>query len=308
MLRDDRVEGLAREFGGNWLGFRRFEQHNSVDRERFASFTDELRQSMFDEPIRFFVDVVQRDASILDFLDADYTFVNRLLADHYSMTLPAAPAEGAWVRVDQAGRYGRGGLLPMAVFLTQNSPGLRTSPVKRGYWVVRQLLGQRIPPPPPNVPELPKDETQLGDLTLREVLARHRESKSCAGCHERFDALGLVFEGYDPIGRRRDVDLGGRPVDVRAELPGGGERSGFEGLRQYLRDQRQPEFVDNFCRKLLAYALGRSLQLSDQETLEALKARLAAEEYRFGSLIETIVTSPQFLKQRGRDYNHPTSP
>jgi hypothetical protein len=174
--------------------------------------------------------------------------------------------------------------------------------------VVRQLLGQRIPPPPPNVPELPKDETQLGDLTLREVLARHRASKSCAGCHERFDALGVVFEGYDPIGRRRDVDLGGRPVDTRAELPGGGQLSGLEGLRQYLHQQRQPEFVDNLCRKLLAYALGRSLQLSDELTIEAMKARLVADEYRFGSLIETIVTSPQFLNQRGRDYSSRHSP
>ena len=124
-----------------------------------------------------------------------------------------------WVRVDDAQRYGRGGLLPMAVFLTKNAPGLRTSPVKRGYWVVRRLLGEHIPPPPPNVPELPDDEAKLGDLTLRETLARHRADTSCAGCHERFDSIGLAFEGYGPVGETARTDLGGRPVDTARDLP-----------------------------------------------------------------------------------------
>src|SRR5258706_9345550 len=108
-----------------------------------------------------------------------------------------------WIRVDDAGRYERGGLLPMSVFLTQNSPGLRTSPVKRGYWVVRRVLGERIPPPPAQVPELPNDEAKLGDLTLRETLARHRQDPTCASCHQRFDSFGLVFEGYGPVGELR---------------------------------------------------------------------------------------------------------
>src|SRR5439155_19051133 len=113
-----------------------------------------------------------------------------------------------WIRVENASRYDRGGLLPMSVFLTANSPGLRTSPVKRGYWVVRRVLGERIPPPPAVVPDLPHDEKNLGNLTLREVLARHRENKSCATCHARFDSFGLVFEGYGPVGERREKDFG----------------------------------------------------------------------------------------------------
>ena len=189
----------------------------------------------------------------------------------------------------------------MAVFLTANSPGLRTSPVKRGYWVVRRMLGEQIPPPPPEVPELPKDEAKPGDLTLPQLLARHRDNKSCAGCHQRFDSVGLVFEGYGPIGERRDRDLGGRPVDAKATFPDGSEGTGLDGLRRYLAEQRQDDFVENLCRKLLAYALGRSLLLSDEATIKTMRQRLAADGYRFDSLVESIVTSPQFLNKRGKD-------
>ena len=189
----------------------------------------------------------------------------------------------------------------MAVFLTKNSPGLRTSPVKRGYWVVRRLLGEHIPAPPPAVPELPKDEAQLGELTLPQLLARHRDNVACAGCHQRFDAIGLAFEGYGPIGERRDKDLGGRPIDARAVFPDDSEGTGLDGLRRYLSEKRQDDFVDNLSRKLLAYALSRSLLLSDKTTIEQMRAKLVADEHHFGSLIESIVTSPQFLKKRGPD-------
>ena len=297
MLRDDRVCGLATEFGGNWLDFRRFEEHNGVDRGRFPSFDDGLRRSMFEEPVRFFVDLVRNDRPVTQFVDGKHTFVNPSLARHYGMPAPAVGPDG-WVRVDDATRYGRGGLLPMAVFLTKNSPGLRTSPVKRGYWVVRRLLGETIPPPPADVPDLPDDEAKLGDLTLREALARHRADKACAGCHERFDAIGLAFEGYGPVGESRTLDLGGRPVDTRATFPRGGEGAGVEGLRDYVKASRRDEFVENLCRKLLAYALGRTLIPSDDATVEAMRGRLDADGGRFGALVEAIVTSPQFRNKR----------
>ena len=300
MLQDDRIRRLATEFGGNWLDFRRFQEHNAVDRERFKSFNNDLREAMFEEPIRFFVDIVRRDSSVLDFLNANGTFVNPILARHYGM-VHLDFRSNEWRRVEDARPYGRGGLLPMSVFLTKNSPGLRTSPVKRGNWVVRRLLGEQIPPPPPKVPELPSDEKSLGDLTLREALARHREDKSCASCHARFDGLGLVFEGYGPTGEQRDHDLGGRPVDTHATFPGGSEGTGIAGLRHYLNEYRQQEFIDNLCRKLLAYALGRTLLLSDDVTIDNMRAKLAANGYRFSSLLETIVASPQFLNRRVPD-------
>jgi hypothetical protein len=300
MLRDDRVRGLATEFAGNWLAFRRFEEHNSVDRERFASFTNELRQAMYEEPIRFFVDLVRRGGSVLELLDADHTFVNPILARHYGMPVSGANPD-EWVRVEDAHRYGRGGLLPMSVFLTANSPGLRTSPVKRGYWVVRRMLGEHIPAPPPEVPELPRDEATPGALTLPQILARHRDHKSCAGCHQRFDSIGLVFEGYGPIGERRDLDLGGRPVATKATFPDGSEGEGLGGLRRYLDQQRQDDYLENLCHKLLAYALGRSLLISDDATIKTMHQRLAADGYRFDSLVASIVISPQFLNKRGKD-------
>jgi hypothetical protein len=186
----------------------------------------------------------------------------------------------------------------MAVFLTANSPGLRTSPVKRGYWVVRRILGDRIPPPPALVPDLPNDEKHLGDLTLREVLAQHRADKSCASCHARFDSYGLVFEGFGPTGERREKDFGGRPVDTRAPFPGGQERNGVAGLRDYVQQNREQDFLENLCRKLTAYALGRTLLPSDDTLIAELRAKLTAHDHRFVPLIETIVTSTQFRTKR----------
>jgi hypothetical protein len=296
MLHDDRARGLAVEFAGNWLDFRRFENHNAVDRDRFPGFTNELREAMFEEPVRFMENLIRHDGSVLDMLYGDYTFVNSLLARHYGMP-PTIDDPDRWVRVEHADKYGRGGVLPMAVFLTQNAPGLRTSPVKRGYWVVKRVLGETIPPPPATVPELPHDESKL-DLPLREVLAKHRENPSCAGCHARFDSLGLAFEGYGPVGERRSHDLAGHPVDAHAVFPGGSQGTGFEGVQTYIREHRQQDFIESLCRKLFAYALGRSLQLSDEPVIAQMTANLAANGYRFTPLIEIIVTSPQFLNRK----------
>jgi hypothetical protein len=299
MLKDERARGLASEFAGNWLDFRRFEDHNAVDRERFPSFNNELRQAMFEEPIRFIEDVIRNDRSVLDLLYAGHAYVNPVLAKHYGMPEITGSAD-RWVRVEDASRYGRGGLLPMSVFLTQNSPGLRTSPVKRGYWVVRRVLGEAIPPPPANVPELPQDEAKL-DLPLREMLAKHRDNPSCASCHARFDSFGLAFEGYGPVGESRSNDLAGRPVDTKAVFPGGSQGSGFEGVQAYIREHRQKDFIDNLSRKLLAYSLGRSLLLSDEPVIERMRATLHGKGYRFTALVDTIVTSPQFLNKRSPD-------
>jgi hypothetical protein len=300
MLKDDRASELATEFGGNWLDFRRFEDSNTVDRERFPAFTNELREAMFQEPIRFISDMIRNDRSLLDMLYGSYTFVNPVLAKHYGMPdVKGRPND--WVRVDDARDYQRGGLLPMAVFLTQNAPGLRTSPVKRGYWVARRVLGEVIPPPPPVVPELPKDEAKL-DLPLRDVLAQHRNNPACATCHARFDTFGLTFENYGPVGEARTKDLAGHPVDTQATFPGGSQGSGLLGLQTYIRANREKDFLDNLSRKMLVYALGRSLLLSDEPLIQRINTRLAASGYRMSALIETIVTSPQFLTKRTSDF------
>jgi hypothetical protein len=299
MLKDPRSRGLAVEFGGNWLDFRRFEQHNAVDRQRFPSFTDELREAMFEEPVRLIENTIRGDGSVLDWIYANYSFVNPVLAKHYG--IPDVTGDSNhWVRVDDANRYGRGGLLPMAVFLTQNAPGLRTSPVKRGYWVVHRLLGETIPPPPPTVPELPKDEAAM-DLPLREVLAQHRSNAACASCHARFDSFGLAFEDYGPVGERREKDLAGRPVENQAVLPGGIDARGLQGVQEYIHQRREKDYIDNLSRKLLSYGLSRSLVFSDEILVERMRSRLTANGNRFSSLVESIVTSSQFVNRRNPD-------
>jgi hypothetical protein len=171
--------------------------------------------------------------------------------------------------------------------------------VKRGYWVVKRVLGETIPPPPATVPELPRDEAAT-DLPVRDLLVKHRENASCAACHARFDSFGLAFEGYGPVGETRSHDLAGRPVDAHAVFPGGSEGTGTEGVQAHIRAHRQDDFTDNLSRKLLAYALGRSLMLSDDLEVARMKQALAANEYRFSALVEEIVTSPQFLNRRAQ--------
>lgn len=295
MMKDPKVRGMATELTGNWLGFRHFEKNNSVDRQRFPTFNDELRESMFQEPIRVMTDAITGNRSALDLLYGKHTFVNGPLAAHYGMPAPKDPK--AWVRVENADEYGRGGLLPMAVFLTQNSPGLRTSPVKRGNWVVQRVLGEIIPPPPPVVPELPHDEA-TSERPVRDMLAKHREHPLCAACHAKIDSFGLPFEGYGPVGNARKTDLAGRAVDTVVNYPSGYTGTGVTGLQEYIRQNRQKDFIVNISRKLLAFALNRSLQLSDEALVETMQTRAAASGYRMQTLLETIVTSPQFLKKR----------
>jgi hypothetical protein len=294
MLKDERARGLATEFAGNWLDFRRFEDHNAVDRTRFPAFTNQLRAAMFEEPIRFITDVLQHDLPVQELLYGKHTFVNGVLARHYGMPVKSDD----WARVDNAHEYGRGGLLPMSVFLTQNAPGQRTSPVKRGYWIARRVLGEMIPPPPPTVPELPRDEA-TSNLSVRELLVKHRDNIACAGCHARFDSFGVVFEGFGPIGERRTHDLAGRALDIRADFPDGRKGIGIAGLQTYIRAHREQGFLHNLNEKLLTYALGRSLLITDEPLLEAMRAKLATSGYKPSALIETIVTSPQFLNKRG---------
>ncbi|MEL6104909.1 MAG: DUF1592 domain-containing protein [Planctomycetota bacterium] len=301
MIRDDRIRGFAEQFAGNWLGYSGFENHKGVDRGRFPEFDDSLRDAMAREPTEFMIDLLRRNGALHEFITADHTFVNDVLAKHYGIETEGSE-RGTWKRVENAGRFGRGGILPMGVFLTKNAHALRTSPVKRGYWVAHQLLGERIPPPPADVPELPPEEPDEGELSLVDLLAKHREHASCAGCHDRFDSLGVAFEAFDPIGRRREIDRAGRSVQTAVTLPDGVARNDVTGLREYIRDQRQQDFVENACRKLVSYALGRSLIVADDLLLDSMRQETQGRTTSLGEVIERIVTSPTFLNQRGRNF------
>lgn len=304
MLQDPRARALAVEFGGNWLNFRGFNDIGTVDHGRFPEFTNDLKAAMFEEPVRLLMDVFQKNRSVLDLVYGTDTFVNAPLAKHYGMPFdfaqgkPAPSGVEGWVHVTDANKDDRGGLLPMAAFLTKNAPGLRTSPVKRGNWVVKNVLGERISPPPPGVPQLPQDETKL-ELSLRDTMARHRSDPLCSGCHAKFDAMGLVFEGFGPTGEKRTKDLAGRTVDISAVFPGGSQGAGVGGLREYIRGHRQDDFVKNLSEKLLVYALGRSLMLTDEPLIQDIGRKMTAGGYHFSTLIESIVTSRQFTTRRG---------
>jgi hypothetical protein len=188
----------------------------------------------------------------------------------------------------------------MAVILTKNSQPQRTSPVKRGFWVVHKLLGEHIPPPPPDVAVLPAKETETNGKTIRQLMKLHVEDAKCASCHQRFDSIGLAMEGFDPIGRMRLKDLAGRPVDNVVALPNGKETRGIPEFGAYLAANRKAEFAHTLCHKFLGYALGRSLQLSDQPLLERMEAELNRTG-KMSALFELAALSPQFRNHRAKD-------
>ena len=319
MLKDPRVNGFAREFLGQWLRYRDYLEKDPINAAAFPGYNEELRAAIFEEPVRLATHLIQTDRPVTELLSSDVTFVNRVLAEHYGGNIqqqwraanpdpqPLSPGErgadsGAeWVTVNGLKAEGRGGLIGMAVILTKNSAGERTSPVKRGFWAVHHLLGQHFPPPPADVPELPKSE-QEATRTIRELLADHVSNTKCAMCHKHFDSLGLAMEGFDALGRSRTQDGAGRLIDNRAELPHGTSAKGIPELIQYIEQHRRTEFIRTMNRKFLGYALGRSVKLSDEPLLTEMEAALQTHESRFSSLFEVVIRSPQFRQQRGRDF------
>lgn len=297
MLKDPRIRRLSTEFACQWLQIYEFDSLDEKSERHFPEFTA-LRAAMYEEAIRFFTDLFQRDASILSAFDADHTFVNARLARFYGF-----PAEGltddTWRRVDGVRARGRGGLLGFAATLAKQSGASRTSPILRGNWVSEVLLGERLPRPPKDVPQLPEDETAIEGLTVRQLVARHTSDPKCSGCHQRIDPFGFSLEGYDAIGRARTVDLANRPIDAKTRTPDGKEIDGLAGLRGYLLQARRQAVLRQFCKKLLGYALGRAVQLSDEPLLAEVERRLAATGYRFSAAVDLIVKSRQFREIRG---------
>jgi hypothetical protein len=251
---------------------------------------------MAEESILFFTDLFQRGGSVLEILDADYTFLNEALAAHYG--IPGVTG-AQWQRVEGVKKYSRGGVLAQATTLAKQSGASRTSPILRGAWISEVLLGERLPKPPQGVPSLPDDETETEGLTVRQLVERHVSDPKCAGCHRRIDPYGFSLEAFDAIGRHRTTDLAGRPIDMHVIAPDGAELEGFEGLRDYLLTTRREAFVRQFSRKLLGYALGRAVQFSDQPLLAEMQATLAANGYKVDVAVEAIVLSRQFREIRG---------
>ena len=302
MLRDARVRRMATEFGCAWLHIYDFDELSEKSDRHFPTFTG-LRGSMYEETIRFFTDLFQNDGSVLNILDADYTFLNEPLAKHYGIATVKFTGSNDWQRVDGVKKFSRGGILGQATTLAKQSGASRTSPILRGNWVSEVLLGEKLPRPPKDVPQLPEDEA-TEKLTVRQLTEKHTTDPRCAGCHARIDAFGFALEKFDAIGRRRERDLGDRPIDTHAKVIDGSEFDGLDGLRDYLLTKRRDAFEKQFCRKLLGYSLGRGVLLSDGPLISEMQKQLKANDYRTSVAVETVVRSKQFREIRGREMTY----
>ena len=297
MLQDARSRALAIEFGTQWLEVRNFGQFQGKSQELFPDFDAPLRRALDEESILMFQEFFRADLPLRSLLDADHTFVNDKLADFYQ--LPAV--EGAhFRRVDAVKKVGRGGILGLASVLAKHSGAARTSPVLRGNWIAETLLGEKLPRPPDDVPELSESDSVEG-LTIRQLVEKHAELPQCAICHQRIDPLGFALEEFDTIGRQRDQDIAGRPIDAEAQLQNGFRFAGMDGLKNYLLTERKDDFTKQFCRKLLGYALGRRILLSDRQLLQEMAAALDHHEGKVSAAILVIVRSKQFQFIRGSE-------
>jgi hypothetical protein len=291
MLQDEKAAALVENFAGQWLQFKNMDVMKP-DLERFQNFDDGLRRSMRRETAEFVGHVFRGNRSVVELLDADYSFLDERLARFYGVPGVVGPE---FRKVDMSGTKRGGGVLAHASVLTVSSYSTRTSPVLRGKWILENLLNAPPPEPPPGVPAL--DDTKIGEsASLREQLEAHRKSPACASCHSRMDPLGFGLENLDAIGAWRDMD-GKFPVDSSGTLPTGQSFQGPVALKKLLREDRD-EFVRGLTQKLMTYALGRGLERYDRRVANEIAAELAKKDYRFGDLAVAIVKSYAFQNRR----------
>jgi mono/diheme cytochrome c family protein len=293
MLGDPRSQALVRNFVGQWLSLRKL-QTLSPDPVVAPDFDENLREALRQETELFFESILREDRSVLDVLDADYTFLNERLARHYGIS----DVVGSHFRRVALNDAERRGLLGHGSLLTVTSYANRTAPTLRGAWILESLLGTPPPPPPPNVPSL-NEEARGADsrtLTMRERMDQHRVNPTCASCHRVMDPLGFALENFDSLGKWRD-SYDGTPIDASGVLPDGGEFEGPTGLRKVLLDKPE-QFVHTFMEKLLTYALGRGVEHYDATAIRSIMREAAGRDYRLRALIQGIVKSSPFQMRR----------
>lgn len=285
MLADPRSKRLSGNFVDQWLGLDRIQSVSHIK-------DDNLRETLLQEPVALFEDVLQRNGSILDFLDCDYAFLNQRLAAMYGISTPTVYGPD-FRKVAISPRSNRGGMLTAAAMLAINSDGKDSHPVKRGVWLLQRILHDPPPPPPPNVPEVDLTDPEILKMTLKERIVNHRNQAACASCHARIDPWGIAFENYDAMGVYR-TQVNGRPVDATSDLFNKQTLSGIEGLKRYLLTERQDQFAEALVHKLTAYALGRPLTLGDRIDIERITAQFRQRNDRLKDLIQLIVSSDLF--------------
>ena len=294
LLADQRSRALFDGFGAQWLGLDKLATQ-PFDEKKFPQMTPELRRAMVDEARLLFDSIVRENRSVVTFVSADYTFLNRTLASFYGLENKITGTDMQKVSLTDANR---GGILGMPGVLATTSFATRTSAVKRGVWVLEQVLGQHVPPAPPNVPALEKqDKKKVANLTLRQRTELHRTNAVCANCHKILDPIGFGLENFDAIGRWRDKDESGGPIDAVGELPGGKRFSSPKELKAIIA-ARQDDLARNLTEKLLAYALCRQLDGYDHIIVDQMMKTIANDGHKMQTLISEIVTSYPFLNRR----------
>lgn len=294
LLQDSRSRALFDGFGVQWLGLNELEG-KVFDPEKFPLVTPELRTAMYDEARLFFESIVRDNRSVVSFIDSDYTFLNGSLAPLYGLEKTVT---GPAMRKVQLTDANRGGILGMPAILATTSFPDRTSPVKRGIWVLEQVLGEHVPPAPPNVPALEKEnDANIANLTVRQRTEQHRTDPTCANCHRILDPIGFGLENFDAIGRWRDAEETGGAIDASGELPGGKRFSSPKELKAILA-ARQADLARNLTERLLAYALCRPLEGYDEIVVDRLMDNIARDGYRMQTLITEVVTSYPFTQRR----------
>jgi Protein of unknown function (DUF1592)/Protein of unknown function (DUF1588)/Protein of unknown function (DUF1585)/Protein of unknown function (DUF1595) len=291
LLQDERVSRLAQEFGCAWLHVYDFATLDEKSTEHFPDFPA-VRAAMHEETVRIFTDLFRADRPVMSLIEGDYTFANETLANWYGWP----EVKGDWQRVDGIRARGRGGLLGQGAILAKQSGASRTSPILRGNWFCEVLLGEKLPRPPKGVPVLP--ETPPQGLTERQLIEKHSSDPNCAGCHVRIDPYGFALESFDAVGRFRLKDAAGLAINASYTFPNGRTLTGLDGLRSYVLTQRRDDFLRQFSRKLLGYALGRGVLLSDKPLLDEMVKHLNTGTAT--QAVEMIVRSRQFREIRGK--------
>ena len=300
MLADPRSDALVANFAGQWLYLRNLSVPQP-DFRLFPDFDDNLRHAFRRETELLFESIIREDRSVVDLLAADYTFVNERLARHYGM--PHVYGDH-FRRVSTADHPMRGGLLGQGSFLTVQSLATRTSPVKRGIWILENILGTVPPEPPPNVPPLAADASGGAPRSMREAMEAHRANPTCAACHRLMDPLGLSLENFDAVGQWREVGASSEPIDASGALPDGTRFAGVAELKQVLLAHRE-QFVNTLTEKLLTYALGRGLEHYDAPAVRGITRSAAGADHRFSALVLGIVESVPFrMRMAGGDAQH----
>jgi hypothetical protein len=301
MLKDPKAHALVENFADQWLQIRNLAAA-TPDHEVFPDFDDGLRSAMASETEMFFENIMRRDRSVLEFVDADYTFLDERLAQLYGI---GGVKGNEFRRVSLKGT-GRGGLLTQASILTITSNPTRTSPVKRGKWVLENILGTPPPPAPPNVPPLKEGKEAVAEGTLRHRMEQHRTDPVCASCHAKMDPIGFGFENFDAIGRWRTMD-GNQRLDTSGEFSDGETFGNVADLKKILLNRKRDQFAHCLAEKMLTYALGRGLERYDKCAVDGISKNLARNHYRFSALITGVVKSVPFEMRRGESPKQETA-